>query len=214
MVNKVLTGLLLLLLAAAAMAQSGVNGSGNQLVLPGPAPEQPRFDPKLLTLVPYFGDRLTYDRYREAYPELKLPEQKPFDYAINEKRWIDPAACASNLQRINYERAFVVDVKGIVQNDKSGKPLVDRMSILRREACSVNIPPNAAYPDGAEAVYAIPLPMRELSKSEEFEYGFGNVLYVRRLDLWPHSQDVVDYTAEDRAMLRELLSLLQEFLKK
>ena len=151
----------------------------------------PSYPVHKLYLFPQFSSREDFERVQGV-------ECPPFDCARPPKYWFDPAAEKTVLRKVVYETAIAIDEKGALILDANGKPMTDSLVLVKKEAATVNIPPDITNYPGAD-VPPIPVPMRALDEDEELALELGGILVVHNKKLW--DAQVSGYTAQDRALL-------------
>lgn len=138
---------------------------------------------------------------REHFANLTGQEAPPFDSTRPPKYWFDPDAEKSLFRNVVYQTTLAYTEAGGLLLTEDGRPQLQSMLLLKKEAATVNIPPNMTNYPGAD-VPSVPVPLRELAPEEELVLGFGGVITVRNKKFAESQTE--GFTVEDRELLRAI----------
>ena len=140
-----------------------------------------------------------YYQTREQYQKATGHEPPTFNPARPPKHWFDPSADSSQRRNIVYDRVIALSVTGSAMPDENGKPMMEPMILVKRDAATVNLPLSGeTVTDATEpGPAAVPVPLRDLEADEELVFTFAGLVAVRKKGALEDGT----FTAKDRTML-------------
>jgi hypothetical protein len=135
--------------------------------------------------------------------------EAPYDPTLPVKRWLDLSALSSPRNSVVYDNVLALDEKTRqpLLDPTTKRPYLDLLVLAKKQAASVNIPPDVANFSGVDAP-EVQIPCRALADYEYVDFGDspfeGVVIRDRRADdLRPAT-----YTLRDQQALQAIAAKL------